>query len=215
VSSPRPDRIVFVTGTGTEVGKTWWGAATLSHLRALGVRIAARKPTQSGTDTGPTDADVLAAATGERPDEICPPHRSYPIAWAPPMAAEELGRPPFTVADLVAELEWPPGTEVGLVEGVGGPRSPIATDGDTVDLARLLEPDVVVIVADPGLGAINAVRLTAAAFDGAPFVGRSVVVALNRFGSSQLHARNLRFLVEHARLDVVTEPGRLADRLRP
>ena len=74
--------------------------------------------------------------------------------------------PPFTVADLAAELRWPDGVELGLVEGVGGPRSPIAADGDTVDLRGHIRPDVVVLVADAGLGTINAVRLSADALRG-------------------------------------------------
>jgi len=92
--------------------------------------------------------------------------------------------------------------------GVGGPRSPIAADGDNVDLARALRPDVVVVVGDAGLGTINAVRLSVQAFDGFP-----VVVALNRFGADPLHARNRDFLVDDIGLDVLTEPSQLAARL--
>ena len=102
------------------------------------------------------------------------------------MAADELGLPPFTVADLAGGIVWPDGVDVGLVEGVGGPRSPISDDGDNVDLAHLLAPDLVVLVADAGLGTINAVRLSVAAFADFP-----VVVALNRFADDEpLHARN-------------------------
>jgi dethiobiotin synthetase len=124
------------------------------------------------------------------------------------MAAAERGDPPYSVRDLVAETTWPEGVGVGLVEGVGGPRSPLASDGDNVDLARALAPDLVVLVADAGLGTINAVRLGGAAFWGSP-----VVVALNQFGDDVLHERNRAFLSEHDGLDVVTAPSRLADRL--
>ena len=110
------------------------------------------------------------------------------------MAARELGEPPFTVADLAAEIVWPEALAVGLVEGVGGPRSPIAADGDNVDLARALQPHLVVVVGDAGLGTINAVRLSVGAFDDFP-----VVVALNRFGDDPLHERNREFLVERRR----------------
>jgi dethiobiotin synthetase len=204
----RPATLVVVTGTATGVGKTWWGAELARDLRARSVAVAARKPVQSGPDD-PSDADVLAAATGTTADEVCPPHRRYARAWAPPMAADDAGAPSFTVADLVAELSWPTGTEVGLVEGAGGPRSPLAVDGDTVDLARALGPDAVVLVADAGLGAINAVRLAVAAL--APF---RVVVALNRFDADPLHARNRDFL-EGFGFDVVTSVPELADRVLP
>jgi dethiobiotin synthetase len=201
--------LVFVAGTGTEVGKTWWTAAVAQELLAEGVVVAARKPVQSSAPGEPRDADVLAEATGVDPHTVCPAHRTYDIPWAPPMAAAELGLTPFSVDDLAAELAWPAGVAVGFVEGVGGPRSPIATDGDNVDFARALQPDLVVLVGDAGLGTINAVRLSSAAFDDFP-----LIVALNRFGDDPLHARNLDFLAVQADLDVVTAPSQLAARLR-
>ncbi|MER3452444.1 MAG: hypothetical protein C4344_01765, partial [Acidimicrobiia bacterium] len=95
---------------------------------------------------------------------------------APPMAAAALGRPPFGVGDLVRELRWPEGCDVGLVETAGGVASPIAEDGDCADLARALLPDLVLLVADAGLGTISAVRLAVRALEGLP-----VAVLLNRF----------------------------------
>ncbi|MGH9030817.1 MAG: ATP-dependent dethiobiotin synthetase BioD [Acidimicrobiia bacterium] len=208
----RPARLVVVTGTATEVGKTWFAAATLTELRALGVAVAARKPVQSfEPGTGATDAAVLAAATGEDPEEVCPPNRSLAVPMAPPMAADALGAPRFTIANLADELRWPPATDVGVVEGVGGPRSPLAADGDTVDLVTALAPELVVLVADAGLGAINAVLLAAA-----PFAGHDLLVALNRFDSDDdLHHRNRSWLVERCRADIVTDPRALAERVRP
>ncbi|MEA2842777.1 MAG: glycine C-acetyltransferase, partial [Actinomycetota bacterium] len=155
----RPDLLVAVLGTATGVGKTWATAALVQALRDTGVNAVARKPVQSYArdDASATDAHLLAVH--ESPEDVCPPHRWYEVAMAPPMAADALGRPPFTVADLMAELTWPPATQVGLVETVGGPRSPVAADGDSLDLAAALHPDLVVLVADAGLGAVNAVRL--------------------------------------------------------
>ena len=115
--------LVVCTGTATEIGKTWVGAAVLSALAADGVSVAAQKPVQSfdPAETGPTDADVLAAATGVHPHDVCAPHRWYPVAMAPPMAAAVLEREVFTVEDLVAELRWPsPEPGVRWLETVGG-----------------------------------------------------------------------------------------------
>lgn len=137
----RPERLVVALGTATEVGKTWVGARVLEELRRAGVSVGARKPVQSfAPGDGATDAEVLAAATGEAVEDVCPPHRWYEVAMAPPMAADALGRAPFTAADLVRELRWPQGVTVGWVETVGGPRSPIAADGDSADLAAALAP---------------------------------------------------------------------------
>jgi dethiobiotin synthetase len=205
---PRPDRVVVVAGTATEVGKTFVGAAFLRALRGSGVRVAARKPAQSyAPGDHDTDAGVLAAATGDDPAAVCSPHRWYETPMAPPMAAEVLGRPSFTVADLMAELTWPDAVEVGLVETAGGVCSPIASDGDCAALVRAVGADLVVLVADAGLGAINAVRLAACALDGIRFV-----VMLNRFRpADELHERNRRWLIERDGYDVVT----LVDALLP
>jgi dethiobiotin synthetase len=209
---PRPERLVLVTGTGTEVGKTWLGAHLATELRAKGLRVAARKPAQSfAPGDGPTDADVLAAATGEDVDTVCPRHRWYEVAMAPPMAAEALGRPPIKIAELADEITFPADIDVGLVEAAGGVRSPLADDGDTVDLVALLKPDAVVLVADAGLGTINAVLLSFAAL--APTTMR---VFLNRFDAGDaLHAANRRWLSEHFRLDVTVEIHALAERVAP
>jgi dethiobiotin synthetase len=206
----RPSTLFVISGTGTGVGKTWFGAVTLGLLRSRGVRVAARKPAQSfAAGTHRTDAEVLAAATGEDATDVCVPERSYEVSLAPPMAAEALGRARFTIADLVGELTWPPEVVVGAVEGVGGPRSPLASDGDTVDLVDAIRPDVVVVVAPADLGAINAVRLAVA-----PFTDSPVVVALNRYDpDDSVHARNRTWLRDRVGLEIVTSPTALADHL--
>jgi dethiobiotin synthetase len=205
----RPRTLVFVAGTTTDIGKTWWTAAVARQLRAAGVAVSARKPVQSGEPGVMSDADFLAAATGEAADDVCSPARTLDLAWAPPMAARELGLPAFSTADLVGGITWPAFADIGLVEGVGGPRSPLGDDGDNVDFASLLHPDLVVLVGDAGLGTINAVRLSVAVLAEHP-----VVVALNRFGNDPLHARNLAHLTDVDGFDVVTSPRDLADRLR-
>jgi len=206
-----PRRLVVVTGTGTEVGKTWVAASCARTLRADGERVAARKPAQSfAPDDDSTDADVLAAATGEAPDDVCPRHRWYEVPMAPPMAADVLGRPAFTIADLVAELMWPDGTDVGLVETAGGVRSPLTADGDALDLIDALRPDHVVLVADAGLGTINAVCLAH------PLLAERAptVVMLNRYDrGDDLHVRNRDWLAARG-ITLVTSPDDLAALLR-
>ncbi len=207
----RPDRLVVALGTGTGVGKTWIGAHALARLRAGGVTVAARKPAQSFCPGGgPTDAEVLAGATGERPEEVCPPHRWYQVAMAPPLAASLLDRPDFTVAQLAGEVSWPSSTRVGWVETAGGPRSPLAADGDSAALAFALAPDLAVLVADAGLGAINAVRLSVAALDG---LGCPLVVVLNRFDTTEVHRSNREWLAGEG-FDVIVDVEDLVDRVR-
>lgn len=214
-TTPRPDRLVVVAGTGTEVGKTWVSARVLADLRADGVAVAARKPAQSydPLDPAATDADVLGAASGESPDQVCPPERHYTVAMAPPMAADALGRPPIALRDLIAEMApWSPGTHLGLVETAGGVRSPLAHDGDTLDLVAALAPDLVLLVADAGLGTINSVRLSAAAL---ATTGAALVVHLNRYDpDDDLHRRNRAWL-DDLGFDTEVAVVDLAVRLRP
>jgi dethiobiotin synthetase len=204
----RPERLVLVVGTATEIGKTWVACRLARALRRRGLIVAARKPAQSyapGDDLAETDAALLAHATGDHPAVVCPQHRWYPVAMAPPMAAEALGRPGFTVADLVDELAWPPAVGVGLVEAAGGVRSPVADDGDAVTLAAALDPERIVLVADAGLGTINGVRLSAGAL--APW---TVTVVLNRFDpDDELHLRNHDWLARRDGYQVVTDPDEL------
>ncbi len=189
----RPAYLLVVAGTGTEIGKTWLGCGILRRARQDGLVVAARKPAQSfdaSDDDADTDAALLAAASGEAPQTVCPSHRWYPCAMAPPMAADVLGRHSFTLAELLSEIQWPEGVDLGIVETAGGVRSPITHDADNVWLTHQLAPSHVLLVADAGLGTINAVRLAVGALKPLP-----VTVALNRFDAgSELHRRNRDWL---------------------
>jgi dethiobiotin synthetase len=204
--------IVLVTGTATEVGKTWWSRATLDILRVHGVAVAARKPAQSYApdELGSTDAEILGRASGENAESVCPSHRWYPVPMAPPMAADALDLPAFTIADLAREIAPSPDGTITFVEGAGGPRSPLASDGDTITLGQALRPDAVVLVAPAGLGTINAVRLCAAALDDG-LAGVPVTVALNRYDAADdLHRRNHGWLAGEG-VQLVTTPAELAE----
>ena len=106
-----------VSGAGPRPRRAWWWSPARAPGWArpgppaswpgtsggIGLQVCARKPAQSfGPDEGPTDAERLAEATGESAAEVCPPWRWYPRPMAPPMAAESLGLPPFSLDDLVA-----------------------------------------------------------------------------------------------------------------
>lgn len=205
----RPRHLIGVLGTQTEIGKTWVAARLLAYASQRGLRVAARKPAQSfEPGQGSTDAELLAAATGERAEEVCPSHRNYPLALAPPMAADLLQRPRILLDELCTEIRWPAGIDLGLVETVGGPRSPLSHDADSVDLIQRLRPDRVILVADAGLGTLNAVRLSLACL--APL---TATVFLNRFDTDdRLHRLNRDWLRERYGVDVATEVAELLTR---
>ena len=211
--TPRPEVLVVVAGTGTEIGKTWVAAELAGELRRRGHTVQARKPAQSfepaEAEAHRTDADQLAAATREDPTRVCPPQHWYPVPLAPPMAAEALGRAPVLVRDLAAAVLWSGAVELGLVETAGGVRSPQAVDGDVPELIRVLEPDLVLLVADAALGTINLVRLASAALGPTP-----LLVVLNRFDDEdEVHCRNLEWLRTRDGFTVVTSPEAAAEHI--
>jgi dethiobiotin synthetase len=124
------------------------------------------------------------------------------------MAADALALQAATIDDLIGEINrsWPPQPiDVGLVEGAGGVASPIATDGDNATLALRLPADVVILVATPGLGVINLVRLCCRALETLP-----VLVHLNRIDpADRLHQRNRDWLVDREGLTVTSSPDAL------
>jgi dethiobiotin synthetase len=205
----RPPRLAVVVGTSTEVGKTWVTVALAHQLGRRGLRVAARKPAQSFRPGEATDAEALGAATGEAAYRVCPAHRWYERPLAPPMAAHALERPAFTIAELVDELAWPDEGDIGLIEGAGGVRSPLANDGDVVDLIAAVAPEFVVLVADAGLGTLNLVRMSVDALRPWP-----ASIYLNRFDPGRdLHQANREWLTTRLGLTVDTDIAQLAGRL--
>lgn len=206
----RPERLIAITGTSTEVGKTWVGASLAVEFRQRGVTVAARKPVQSYDPDEPasTDAEVLARATGESPETVCRPSHSLPLPLAPPMAAAELRRPCPTFEAILASCAFGRRVETGLVEGAGGLLSPIAEDSDNLDLINALSPDRVIVVTDANLGVIHNVRAASVALG-----SRSSIIFLNRFdGSSRLHRLNNAWLCDRG-FEVSTAIAELADAL--
>jgi dethiobiotin synthetase len=206
-----PPLVVVVAGTGTDVGKTWATCRLAEELRGRGTAVAARKPAQSfepGTPEEGTDAGLLARSTGEKATDVCPPHRWYGRALAPPMAAASMGAPAPRLEELAQETTWPAGAAVGLVELAGGVGSPQAADGDGAQLAALLGPGLIVLVSRSGLGAIGEARLCARALPSAV----PLVVFLNRYqADDEVHQANRRWLEENDGLTCLTGIPPLAD----
>jgi dethiobiotin synthetase len=208
VEGPRPKKLLVVTGTGTDVGKTWVTVRLITEWRAFGLRVAVRKPVQSFEPGDlPSDADLLSEASGERLADVCPSHRWYSAPMAPPMAAEFLYEPPFSISDLVAEIRWPADqADIGIVETAGGVLSPVANDGTSLDLATELHPDLVLLISGAALGAINDVSLSLRALaDVRGPAGRDspLEVVLNRLDENDLvQRRNKQWFQERLHLSV-------------
>lgn len=150
----------FVTGTGTEVGKTVVAAVIARSLFAGGARVAVFKPAESGLEDGsePDHALLRRAAGSTQPDDEIAPYR-YREPVSPHLGAELAGEP-IEPATLVRAARAAAAQADYLVcEGVGGLLVPLTLGYLVRDLARELGLPVV-IAAEPGLGTINHALLT-------------------------------------------------------
>ncbi len=169
-------RGVFVTATDTGVGKTVLAAAICARLRAEGETVAAWKPVVTGLDTPepgvPLDHELLAACTGQRPEDVTP--RTFGPAVSPHLAAADAPLDP--VALEAAGRAAAPADGALVAEGVGGLLVPLTPQGYDVRalIAALGLP--VVIAARPGLGPINHTLLTVEAAWSAGLDVRGVVL---------------------------------------
>ncbi len=153
---------MFVSGTGTGVGKTIVTRSITAALRSGGRRVAALKPIETGVVPGaPRDAEALARAS--RRPELADLHGFYrtELPLAPYAAALENGTKPPSIRELVDAVHRAArGSELALVEGAGGLFVPI-DDRDTVAelVAALGLP--LLLVAPNALGVLSAVLATA------------------------------------------------------
>jgi dethiobiotin synthetase len=153
-------RGVFVTGTGTEVGKTVLAAVIARSHAEAGERVAVFKPAVSGlADGGEADHTLLRRAAGstQSDDEIAPYRYDPPVS--PHLGAELAGEgiEPRRLLDAArtASAEG----DFLVAEGVGGLLVPLTLGYLVRDLARELALPLV-IAASPGLGTINHTLMT-------------------------------------------------------
>lgn len=159
-------RGVFITGTSTEVGKTFVAAEIASQLQQQGIKVIPRKPVESGCirqgdQLIPQDAVALQQAANYQGDltEVCPYRFEPPIS---PVRAAQLANQFLTTEQLVQACRQGSEDSFTIVEGAGGFYSPLTENGLNADLAAALKLPVL-LVADDRLGTINQVLLSAEA----------------------------------------------------
>jgi dethiobiotin synthetase len=149
---------IFVTGTGTDVGKTFLSAALIRHWRTAGHAVAAYKPVASGFDPATeqaSDPGVLLAALG-RPitdiETISPWRFAAPLS--PDMAAAREGR--TLDFEAIVEFSHRAATSADrvLIEGVGGIMVPLDERHTVLDWMSTLRLPVL-LVAGSYLGTIS------------------------------------------------------------
>jgi dethiobiotin synthetase len=156
---------LFVTGTGTDVGKTILSAALTAAIRAAGRPVRACKPVVSGIDGPPggwpADHVLLGSLCGLAPEEVSP--LRYGPAVSPHLAASMQAKPVdaaevIAIATDAAAIAKEQGAHL-IVEGLGGLLAPLTNDLSVRSLAAQLGLPLL-IAAHPGLGTINHTLLT-------------------------------------------------------
>jgi dethiobiotin synthetase len=214
----------FITGTDTNVGKTYVTCALATRARARGRRVFAFKPIETGCTPGVdgklvgADQELLCDAAGDWQKGPLRGVFQFKLPAAPLVAAEAEG----SVVDLDLVLRVVrQGAElapVTLVEGAGGWRVPITHAADMGAMARAVGFPVV-IVARAGLGTINHTLLTIEAVERDGLAVAGVVLSerpsddrqmtlSNREQILRCGARRVVILGEPEALDVfLSEPG--------
>jgi dethiobiotin synthetase len=158
---------LFITGTGTAIGKTFVATRIAQWLVASGRRVGVYKPVASGcrsagsgrrrdgSDEPPLeDADALWIAAGKpgQRNKVCPQRFAAPVA--PHLAARTEGKR-VDARKLRSGIQyWQRRSDIVLVEGAGGLMSPVSDEDYVADVARDFGYPLV-IVAPNVLGVIN------------------------------------------------------------
>ena len=177
-------RGLFVTATDTSVGKTVVASAIVAALVADGVKVGVFKPAVTGLDLPrdpewPPDHELLAMAAGQiemvgpSPEDVAP--WRFGPAVSPHLGAELAGVELDPRVLVVAAKKAGAGTDLLIVEGVGGLLVPLTRDYSVRDLALELGLRLI-IVARPGLGTINHTLLTVEAARSAGLEVTAVVI---------------------------------------
>lgn len=162
-------KCIFLTGTGTDVGKTYVTALIVKKLREAGKRAAYYKAAMSGNQRRgdgsliPGDALQVKTVSGiDQPlEEMCP--YLYEAAVSPHLASKTEGNPVELERVLQDFDQACAQYDYVTAEGSGGILCPLRFDEQKIQLEDFIKARSLpcLIVADAGLGTINAVVLTA------------------------------------------------------
>jgi dethiobiotin synthetase len=155
---------LFITGTDTGVGKTFFACGLAALLRESGYKVGVMKPAETGCDLGngklvPQDALALKEASGCTVplEKICP----YPLrdSLAPSVAAERAGVSIDIDRLMNVFSEISVDHDITIIEGAGGLMVPLLPSYTYADFAKVLKLPLIVVAANK-LGMINHLLLT-------------------------------------------------------
>jgi len=152
---------VFITATGTDIGKTFVTAGLIRHIRGAGGAVAAIKPIVSGFDPGAwqgSDPAMLLAALG-RPAALEEVERISPWRFKAPLSPQMAGRREGRLIVFQDVVEFCRRSMAGnrgvlLIEGVGGIMVPFDDRRTVLDLMSVLRLPAI-LVAGSYVGTIS------------------------------------------------------------
>jgi dethiobiotin synthetase len=165
----RRTRGVFITGTDTEVGKTFVATALVRSLVAAGYRTGVMKPVAAGAEStpeGPRNGDALALMAAA--NVPAPYHQVNPycldLPASPHIAAAKAGISIEFGPIVQAFEQLANGCDLVVTEGAGGWLVPVSDTETQADLAAALDLPVILVVG-LRLGCLNHAQLTAQAIE--------------------------------------------------
>lgn len=201
---------IFITGTGTDVGKTYVTALLVKKLSELGIRTAYYKAAVSGNQREkqglvPGDAKYVKKISGiSQPIETMVPY-IYEAAVSPHLAARREGNPvELSVIRQGYEVLCQQYDFI-IMEGSGGILCPLRWD----EKQELWLEDVIqelnlpcLVVADSGLGTINATLLTLEYLKSKHILTKGII--LNHFHpENEMEQDNRRMIEQKGHVPVV------------
>lgn len=156
---------IFITGTNTDVGKTFIGIKLIKHLMRVG--YLAFKPIETGCKKRgkvliPSDSSKYYSALNKKIslDKINPYRFIEPVS---PYLAIKRERKRVYLKNYIDKLQELKSLSI-LVEGAGGAFSPLALDGLNIDLMKLIKSFNILVVKDE-LGCISSTISNIYAFE--------------------------------------------------
>lgn len=206
---------IFITATGTDIGKTYVTALLIRKMRRIGLNTGYYKAALSGAECiAESDAGYVNKFANIDQDENTLVSYLYKNAVSPHLAAQIEGNPP-ELSKIKSDYDNVcKKYNYVIVEGSGGIVCPIRWD----DSSHLLLEDIIkaldlgaIIVADAGLGTINSVVLTAEYMRNHDIAVHGII--LNNFTGTQMQNDNAFMIEELIGISIVGKVGKNADEI--
>lgn len=199
-------KTIFITATGTDIGKTYVSGLIAKHIKDKGLNIGYYKAALSGSnDIKDSDAWYVKQQADllDSYDEMV--SYTYKHAYSPHLAAQIEGNPPDIKIIKNAYKDISKKHDYMIVEGSGGIICPIRYDNNQ----KIFLEDIIkelnipsLIIADAGLGTINSTVLTIEYMRSKNLKINGVI--LNRFEmANKMHENNKKMIEEMTGVKII------------